>query len=103
LWQHLDDFDYVGIYSTITDSFNELLEINIISRVGFSGLIDAYPSLPLLVFMAIVMFACLFMRNTQEKAADGKYSVRRMAVTIILIIWSVFSLTNVSEFLYFNF
>jgi D-alanyl-lipoteichoic acid acyltransferase DltB (MBOAT superfamily) len=103
LWSHIHDHDSVGIYWEMTDAFNSLLEVEIIGRIGFSGLIDRYPFIPLSIFMAGAMFACFFMRNTQEKAADGRYGARRMAVTIILLLWSVMSLTGVSEFLYFNF
>jgi D-alanyl-lipoteichoic acid acyltransferase DltB (MBOAT superfamily) len=103
LWEHLDDYDGLSIYESLTEAFNNLLEMQIIYRAGFGRVIDALPWLPLVIFMLVVMFACFFMRNTQEKAADGKYDAKRMAVTVILIIWSVLSLSNVSEFLYFNF
>ncbi len=55
------------------------------------------------VFAAVLVCACVWMRNTQEKVADGRYGIRRIVTTVGLLIWSILSLSEVSEFLYFNF
>ena len=55
------------------------------------------------VFVLILILVCMIMRNTQEKVNDGRYGTRRIIVTVGLLLWSVFSLSDVSEFLYFNF
>lgn len=55
------------------------------------------------VFVLILILVCMIMRNTQEKVNDGRYGARRIVVTVGLLLWSVFSLSDVSEFLYFNF
>jgi D-alanyl-lipoteichoic acid acyltransferase DltB (MBOAT superfamily) len=103
LWRQLKYRGDLTILSDITDMFNNLVEVKFIYRMGFGGVIEAYPILPLVLFMLAVLLACFFMRNTQEKAADGRYNGRRIAVTVVLMIWSILSLSEVSEFLYFNF
>jgi D-alanyl-lipoteichoic acid acyltransferase DltB (MBOAT superfamily) len=103
LWGRLKIREGTTIYEQFTETFNELVEIKFVYRAGFGGIIDRYPALPLLVFVLAILIACFFMRNTQEKASDGKYDGKRIAVTVILMMWSILSLSNVSEFLYFNF
>ena len=91
------------VYSAITDVFNKIFEVNLLERAGFGGLIQTYPWLILVIFLVILMIACLFMRNTQQKVNDGRYHTGRIVTTVVLLLWSVLSLSEVSEFLYFNF
>ena len=94
-----------GLYkSDLTEMFNNLTEIRALYRLGFGGIIEKYPLVPLLTFIAILILACFFMKNTQEKVEESaKYGKWRIAVTVVLITWSAMSLSDVSEFLYFNF
>jgi len=103
MWKHFKEFGEGRIYEPILETFNNLTETRIVYRMGFGGLIDRYPVLPLAVFMLLLILACFFMKNTQEKVEDGHYGARRFLVTIMLLIWSILSLSDVSEFLYFNF
>ena len=72
-------------------------------RAGFDSLLQIYPWLLLVTFIVILIIACLAMRNTQEKVNDGRYRTGRIVTTVVLLLWSVLSLSEVSEFLYFNF
>ena len=53
--------------------------------------------------LAVLLAAVFFMKNTQEKMPEDKYHIGRGLLTIILLVWCVISLSDVSEFLYFNF
>jgi hypothetical protein len=103
LWGRLKFCESTSLFEQITETFNNLIEIKFLYRAGFGSMIDLYPAVPLLIFVFIILLACFFMRNTQEKAADGRYNGKRIAVTVILMVWSILSLSDVSEFLYFNF
>lgn len=92
-----------GIFTGITEKVNDLVEVRIFYRLGLGNLISAYPYLPCVVILGILWFAVWFMKNTQEKMQSKKFGVVRSLVTIFLIMWSVISLSDVSEFLYFNF
>jgi D-alanyl-lipoteichoic acid acyltransferase DltB (MBOAT superfamily) len=103
LWGRLKAQSDMALFGEIAETFNDLVEVKLIYRLGISSIIDNYPAIPLLIFVIAVLLACFFMRNTQEKAADGRYNGRRIATTVILMVWSIISLSDVSEFLYFNF
>jgi D-alanyl-lipoteichoic acid acyltransferase DltB (MBOAT superfamily) len=103
LWGRLKSKGGLSLLGEITETFNGLIEVKLIYRTGIGCIIDNYPALPLLIFVVVILFACFFMRNTQEKAADGRYNGRRIVVTVLLMVWSIVSLSDVSEFLYFNF
>lgn len=103
LWRQLRVFGNGAVYAPITDAFNELTEVKLLYRIGFGGILDAYPWVILAGFIVLVLLACFFMRNTQEKVRSMQYTIPKMAVVIVLLIWSIMSLSDVSEFLYFNF
>ena len=105
-WQMIKNLLATGdgkVYGAITDAFNKLFEVQVISRAGFGSLIQTCPWLMLAIFLVILIVACMFMRNTQEKVNDGRYQTGRIVSTVALLLWSVMSLSEVSEFLYFNF
>ena len=92
-----------GIATSIVEKVSDLVEIRLLYRLGMSGIIDRYPYFPCIFILLILLIAVLFMENTQEKICSKKYGIMRSLVTILLIVWSVISLSDVSEFLYFNF
>ncbi len=57
----------------------------------------------MITFTLIVLLATFFGKNTLELAKKWKPDWIRGAVTVILFVWCVVSLSGVSTFLYFNF
>jgi D-alanyl-lipoteichoic acid acyltransferase DltB (MBOAT superfamily) len=103
MWRRFKFFGDGKIYQPLTEVFTEMVEVKFIVRLGLGNLIDNHPEIILITLMLGVLIASFTMRNTQEKASDGHYNGRRIATTVILVLWSVLSLSSVSEFLYFNF
>lgn len=103
LWRHLRPEEWGGIYTGLTETFNDLLEVKVLYRVGLGGLMNACPWCIMVVFLLILVIACFTMRNTQEKVTQMQLTKRRMLVTVILLMWCMVSLTEVSVFLYANF
>lgn len=103
LWGCLFHGGYGAIFEPFTETFNNLLEMKMLYRMGFGGIITAYPGFFLVLFVLLVLLACFFMRNTQEKVKTMKYSYGNIITIVVLMIWSIMSLSDVSEFLYFNF
>ena len=92
-----------GIASAIVEKVGDLVEIRLLYRLGFGRFFEQYPYLPCITILVVLWLAVFFMKNTQEKLTCKKYGILRSLVTIFLIVWSVISLSDVSEFLYFNF
>ena len=103
LWGQIKPDSLGEIYAPVTECFNELVEMKVLYRLGFGGLIDTYPWIMVVAFTVIVVLASFFMKNTQEKVAQERYGNSRIIAVVIIVFWSVLSLSDVSEFLYFNF
>lgn len=86
-----------------TDIVNDLVESSILYRIGLGGVMEQFPAFLSLVFVGILLFAVFFMKNTQEKVKEFRPCYRKMVVFLGLMIWSILSLSDISEFLYFNF
>lgn len=103
LWSRLYVADWGEIYAPMAEVFNNMTEIKLLYRLGFSGVITSYPGMLLLLFVIALLLACFFMKNTQEKVKEMRLTNGRLVVTILLMVWSILSLSEVSEFLYVNF
>lgn len=103
LWSQLIHGGFGPIYAPITDKFNELIEMKAICRAGLGTLTDRFPFLFPSLFAICSYLACLFTKNTQEKTGCLQLTNRKLITVVILMIWSILSLAEISEFLYFNF
>ena len=92
-----------SIYQPITDSFQDLIEISFLYRAGLGSIISRFPYLPVVTFTAASLLSCFTMRNTQEKTSDLKFTNRTLLTAAGVMFWSIISLSEISEFLYFNF
>lgn len=103
LWKKLFSGGMGKIAAPICECFNDLLEMEILYRMGLGTVIERMPGLILILFAVMLVIACFFMRNTQEKLENFTFSNRRMLVVVILLLWSILSLSEISQFLYVNF
>ncbi|NBJ91293.1 MBOAT family O-acyltransferase [Parablautia muri] len=103
LWIRLFCGGFGPVYQPLIDAFGDLTESKFLYRAGFGAIMTNYPWLMLTVFTAIALAACFTLKNTQEKVAELTLSNRKFFVVVILMIWSIISLSGISEFLYFNF
>lgn len=104
-WEFLKRLSVKGdtIAPGILNKVNDLVEIRLLYRIGLGTLISKYPFLPCGLILVTLWLAVFFMKNTQEKLQSKTLGGKRSLVTILLIVWSVISLSDISEFLYFNF
>lgn len=103
LWKRLFVGGMGKISMPICECFNELLEMKILYRIGFGGVIESAPWLILSVFVIALVIACFVMKNTEEKVESFTFTNRKMIVVTVLMLWSILSLSEISEFLYVNF
>lgn len=62
-----------------------------------------FPYISIFLFFIITFVIILGTKNTYEKLNTFKPTFGRVIKTIILIVWSIISLSGISTFLYFNF
>lgn len=90
------------ISSGLLEQFNLLEFTYIEDHVAFlRALLTNFPAAHLIICMAAALFLALIPRNCHEKkfVLSGKTA----AGTIILLVWSIISLSGLTTFLYFNF
>lgn len=103
LWQQLFHGGFGGLYQPITDAFQDFIEISILYRLGLGGIMASYPWLAVTAFTLLSLLGCFTMKNTQEKMEHFTLSNKKLLTVVILMFWSILSLSEISEFLYFNF
>ena len=103
LWRNLRMDKLGSVYTPLCEVFNDMIEIKVLYRMGFGGLLEHYPWSMMVVFLMVLVVVCVAMRNTQEKVKTMKFTNGKLWSTVILLIWSIVSLTEVSAFLYANF
>lgn len=91
------------IYVPMLEGFNSMIEISALYRIGFGTLLDRFPWFFLVLYMMIVLTASFTFKNTQEKVAVMQFTWKEIVTIAIMMIWSIMSLSEVSEFLYYNF
>lgn len=81
----------------------DLLEFTYIEEhIGVLGeLIATYPWLHLLIVASIAIFIALIPKNCHEKKFVP--NVKNAICSVVLLVWSILSLSGLSTFLYFNF
>ena len=94
-------FNFGSIHEDIASAFymTELEAVSAVLKVD----ILSNPVLSLLVFSVFSLFAVIFMKNTNERLAVHKPTVRSSLVAIVLLVWCVMSFSGVSTFVYLNF
>ena len=103
LWQQLFRGGFGGLYQPITDAFQDFIEISILYRLGLGGIMASYPWLAVTAFTLLSLLGCFTMKNTQEKMEHFALSNKKLLTVVILMFWSILSLSEISEFLYSNF
>ena len=88
---------------TMVSIFEDIIEIRILKRLGLEYVLELNPTMLIWGIMVILIFCVAKLKNTQEKMLSEKYNWMRSIITIGLMIWCIISLSDVSEFLYFNF
>ncbi len=108
LLEQVKAMQFGPVSTEFTEYFNELTELRLLGRLGLQGVIEGAPALLFLVFLAISLIFVWFCKNTKEKTEemdfDGtKRYTGKMVLTVVLLTWSIVSLSEISEFIYFNF
>lgn len=108
LLKQIGEGRFGAVNAETLEYFNGLTEVRLLGRLGLQGIIDAYPAALFLLFMALMLIAVWFFKNTEEQLKtftfdDTKRYGWKMAGAVICLTWSILSLSEISEFVYWNF
>ena len=92
-----------SITKELYESIDKIVEISIVERLDIFGFGDIVPGYYLIILIIILIPACVFMKNTQEKMGRLKFNLREIIVTAVILFVSIISFSGISEFIYFNF
>lgn len=92
-----------GIASGLCEVAGGLEEITILSRLGLGRLAEYFPGIFVVALLGALLCVVWFGRNTKERTECFLPNGRTMLMTAVLIVWSVISLSGVTEFVYANF
>jgi D-alanyl-lipoteichoic acid acyltransferase DltB (MBOAT superfamily) len=103
LWQQLIWGGFGPLHRPIVDAFQDLTEISVLYRLGLGGIMSSSPGMAVSLFTFLALLGCFVLKNTREKTARFTLSNKKLLTVIFLMFWSILSLSEISEFLYFNF
>lgn len=91
------------LHESILETVEKLIEWRFLSRIGLHVFMEGHTEIIVVFFSLFAYLIVLLGKNTQEKMKQNAFDWRSAISTMILFIWSIISLSDVSEFLYFNF
>ena len=87
----------------ITEYVLDIIELRILLRLGIRGVVETHIGVIIPLLLAGLVLICLFSKNTNEKTKTFNHSLGKGILTLVLLTWSIISLSNITEFLYFEF
>lgn len=90
------------------DSFDSAI-LTLTNSIEFTEFFDfflpeaVYSRIITIAYFMVATFLLLGSKNAYEKMQNFRPTAFRMITTVFLLVWSVFSFTGISTFLYFNF
>lgn len=97
------ELDFGPINTNLVTVF-ELVEIETIASLLLgTPLHNIHKYIYIVGFFAIAYILLLGFKNAKEKMDTFKPTLRNSITTVILLVWSIFSMSGMSTFLYFNF
>lgn len=102
LWKRAFAFDFGPLSAAMSNAAMKM-EVDLLVNNVLSRFLTVPTWLPFALLLAFCMYASTGMKNVGERLAAFKPTKGALAVTVLLIFWSVLSLSGISTFLYFNF
>ncbi len=93
-------FEFTGFDTTF---ISEMESAELVEIMDILSIRSTYPQIILMGWFVVAFILVLGSKNAYEKMKTFKPTVVTLVVTLFLLVWSVFSLEGISEFLYFNF
>ena len=91
------------IYDGFYEQIEKHIEVTLLHRLDFLNVLEGCSEILVASLIGISLFACLIMKNTQEKLKEFRFTYSKLLVTVFLLFYSILSLESVTVFLYANF
>ncbi len=105
VFRNLRHFWWPGYVLITAEQFapTELYPVRKALELTAPGLVRPYSLVLWLTVLAVDFYIVFFRKNSMQMMKESSYSRRTAVLLAVLFVWSVTSLSGVSEFLYFNF
>jgi alginate O-acetyltransferase complex protein AlgI len=105
MFRNLRHFWWPGYVLITAEQFapTELYPVRKALELTAPGLVRPYSLVLWLTVLAVDFYIVFFRKNSMQMMKESSYSRRTAVLLAVLFVWSVTSLSGVSEFLYFNF
>ena len=105
MFRNLRHFWWPGYVLIAAEQFapTELYPVRKALELTAPGLVRPYSLVLWLTVLAVDFYIVFFRKNSMQMMKESSYSRRTAVLLAVLFVWSVTSLSGVSEFLYFNF
>ncbi|MDY6342095.1 MAG: MBOAT family O-acyltransferase [Lachnospiraceae bacterium] len=105
MFRNLRHFWWPGYVLIAAEQFapTELYPVRKALELTAPGLVRPYSLVLWLTVLAVDFYIVFFRKNSMQMMKKSSYSRRTAVLLAVLFVWSVTSLSGVSEFLYFNF
>lgn len=94
------NFFFEGVNPDMINSISGLVEINLLTKVIPNAILGRFPGIFVVFLIVFGLCICFFAKNVKEKLANFRPTVGKMLVTVILLLWSILSMSGVTEFIY---
>ena len=92
-----------GVIPALYQSFNQMLEVNLLQRIDFLQINQKMPGIYAVLFVITILILSLFGENIYDRTKKFIPRISNCILIFILFVYCVISLSGFSSFLYFQF
>lgn len=96
-------FFYEGVNPDIVNAIGGVTEFQILTKIIPGFVLNKFPGIMVIGFIVLGLILCFGTANTNERLERFKANKRTAVTTVIIILWCILSLSNITQFIYSNF
>ena len=96
-------FFYEGVNPDIVNAIGGVTEFQILTKIIPGFVLNKFPGIMVIGFIVLGLILCFGTANTNERLERFKANKRTAVTTVVIILWCILSLSNITQFIYSNF
>lgn len=92
-----------GVVPALYQSFNQMLEVNLLQRIDFLQISQKMPGIYAVLFVIVVLLLSILKNNVYDRTKNFLPRISNCILIFTLFVYCVMSLSGFSSFLYFQF